>query len=133
MAMVNWGWPWHLPTRKEMEELVSKCKWEELSYHGIKGFKLPGPNGNTLFLPITRCRTTVWDKDKKDYKDELETKESSTGHYYSGELNSNRGQWEPWDCRPYVLCCFSGSNARGYVDGTTLRSTGCPVRAVYAK
>ena len=133
MAMVNWGWPWRLPNRKELDELVSKCKWEEMYYHGIKGFKLTVPNGNTLFLPITRSRTPIWDKDKQDYKDELETKQSSTGHYYSGELNSNGGKWEPWDCRPYVLCCFGGSIARGSVDGTTLRCTGYPVRAVYDK
>lgn len=132
MAMANWGWPWRLPSRNELEELSSKCKWEYINYKGQNGFKLVGPNGNTLFLPITSYRSAVWDTDKRAYKESMETKLGTTAHYYSGELNSNGGQWEPWDCRPYVLCGFS-NQAHGYVDGTVLRSTGYPVRAVYAR
>lgn len=132
MAMANWGWPWRLPSRNELEELSSKCTWEYISYKGVNGFKLTGPNGNTLFLPITSYRTTVWDNDKKGYKEKMEIHRGTTAHYYSGELNSNGGQWEPWDCRPYVLCGLT-NQAHGYVDGGGLRSTGYPVRAVYAK
>ncbi len=132
MAMANWGWPWRLPSRNELEELSSRCKWEYINYKGQNGFKLVGPNGNTLFLPITSYRSAVWDTDKRAYKESMETKLGTTAHYYSGELNSNGGQWEPWDCRPYVLCGFS-NQAHGYVDGTGLRSTGYPVRAVYAR
>ena len=132
MAMANWGWPWRLPSRKEFDELVKKCKWEDINYKGVNGFKLTGPNGNTLFLPITSYRTTVWDKEKQCNKDKMEIHRGATAHYYSGELNSNGGQWEPWDCRPYVLCGFPNP-ANGYVDGNGLRSTGYPVRAVYAR
>lgn len=133
MAMANWGWPWRLPTRNELKELSSKCKWEYINYKGQNGFKLVGPNGNTLFLPITSYRSAVWDTDKRAYKESMETKLGTTAHYYSGELNSNGGQWEPWDCRPYVLCGFPNSTPHGYVDGAGLRSTGYPVRAVYAR
>ena len=131
MAMANWGWPWRLPSRSELEELVSKCKWENINYKGVNGFKLTGPNGNTLFLPITSSRILRWDSDKGRYKDKLEIYNGGL-NYYSGELNSNGGQWEPWDCRPYVLCGFTHPD-HGYVNGGGLRSEGHAVRAVYVK
>lgn len=132
MALVNWGWPWRLPYRSEFEELVSKCKWEYINYKGVNGFKLIGPNGNTLFLPITSYRSIEWDSEKMTYKDEMEITHGNIAHYYSGELNSNGGQWEAWDSRPFVLCGFFTSYAHGSVEGTGLRSTGYPVRAVYS-
>ena len=132
MAMANWGWPWRLPSRNELEELSSKCKWEYIVYKGQNGFKLVGPNANTLFLPITSYRTAVWDAGRRTYKGYMESELGTIAQYYSGELNSNGGQWAAWDCRPYVLCGFTHLS-HGYVEGTGLRSTGLPVRAVYVK
>lgn len=40
-----------LPTKEEMEELVDKCKSRWVTYNGIKGMMVTGPNGNTIFLP----------------------------------------------------------------------------------
>ena len=39
-----------LPTRAEADELINKCKWE---YNDRKkGYKVTGPNGNSIFLPL---------------------------------------------------------------------------------
>lgn len=135
MAMANWGWPWRLPSRKDFEELSRNCKWESFRYKNVSGVKITGPNGNTLFVPITSRRDTNWNKNTQSYDPQLIIKPTDNrGRYYSGELNSNGGQWEAWDCRPYILY-FSLEDVmpHGYVDGTGLRSTGLPVRAVYVK
>lgn len=135
MAMANWGWPWRLPSQKELEELSKNCKWESFRYKNVSGVKLTGPNGNTLFIPVTSRRTANWNKDTQSYGSQLIIKPADMrGRYYSGELNSNGGQWEPWDCRPYILYfSLEDVNPCGYVDGTGLRSSGLPVRAVYAR
>ena len=50
-ATVNLGSDWRMPTRQEMKELVDKCTWEWTQINGINGYKVTGPNGNSVFLP----------------------------------------------------------------------------------
>ena len=50
-ARANWGGTWRLPTKKEMEELKNKCTWQWTTQSGVKGYKVTGPNGNSIFLP----------------------------------------------------------------------------------
>lgn len=45
----NWGGSWRLPTTAEFEELSQKCSWKWDS--NKKGYKITGPNGNSIFLP----------------------------------------------------------------------------------
>ena len=56
VASSKWGGSWRLPTKKELEELESKCKGEWVTINGKKGYKVTGPNGNSIFLPATGCR-----------------------------------------------------------------------------
>ena len=51
VACAKWGGSWRLPTKKELEELESKCKWERTTINGKIGYKVTGPNGNSIFLP----------------------------------------------------------------------------------
>ena len=55
VARANWGASWRLPTKREMEELVNKCTWTWTSQSGVKGYKVTGPNGNSIFLPAAGC------------------------------------------------------------------------------
>ena len=50
-ATANWGGDWRMPTKVEMEELNDKCTWEWTKQNGIRGYKVTGPNGNSIFLP----------------------------------------------------------------------------------
>ncbi|MCD8302947.1 MAG: DUF1566 domain-containing protein [Prevotellaceae bacterium] len=51
-ARANWGGTWRMPTRAEMYELFSKCQWEWAPMDGLtNGYKVIGPNGNSIFLP----------------------------------------------------------------------------------
>ena len=55
-ARTNWGGSWRMPTKEELEELVDKCKWERAVQGGKKGYKVTGPNGNSIFLIIVGSR-----------------------------------------------------------------------------
>ncbi len=50
-ATANWKGSWRTPTKTEIEELISNCTWEYLRQNEVSGFKITGPNGNSVFLP----------------------------------------------------------------------------------
>ena len=56
IAHIQWGGDWRMPTAEEFEELYTKCKFELLPLNGIRGLKFTGPNGNSIFLPVTGHR-----------------------------------------------------------------------------
>ena len=45
-----------MPTKWELEELEDKCTWTWTSQSGVKGYKVTGPNGNSIFLPAAGFR-----------------------------------------------------------------------------
>ena len=55
-ARANWGGTWRLPTKAELEELKNKCTWRWTTQNGVKGYKITGPNGNSIFLPAAGYR-----------------------------------------------------------------------------
>ena len=126
MATVNWGRPWRLPTKKEFDELIKECKWEPFTYKGVRGKKVMGPNGNTIFLPYTNRRKRVWDEQRKIYHPNGFKTVDNSGYYYSGELKKT---WETMFGRPYYLVLSYGSVM--WSEG--VRSDGLVVRAVYAQ
>ena len=50
-ATVNWGGKWRMPTKEEQDELLNNCAWTWISQNGVNGYKVTGPNGNSIFLP----------------------------------------------------------------------------------
>ena len=55
-ARFKWKGSWRLPTREEMEELKKNCTWSWTTQGGKKGYKVTGPNGNSIFLPAAGYR-----------------------------------------------------------------------------
>ena len=52
VARNKWGSTWRMPTYNEMQELINYCTWEtRVISKGVRGCKVTGPNGNTLFFP----------------------------------------------------------------------------------
>lgn len=51
VAHVKWGNGWRLPTRRECQELLDKCKLIQTTYKGEEGEVVVGPNGNCIFIP----------------------------------------------------------------------------------
>ena len=56
VAHVKWGDEWRMPTVSEFKELVDNCTYEYVSVNGVYGYKMTGPNGNSIFLPNPPCR-----------------------------------------------------------------------------
>ncbi len=77
-AIQLWGKPWRMPTPADYQELIDYCTWEwfcESRY--LCGYKVIGPNGNYIFLPITGSRIGTEFSD--DYY----------GSYWTSAVNTN--------------------------------------------
>lgn len=111
-ATANWGEGWRMPTKEELEELVDKCDWEWTSQSGRNGYKVTGPNGNSIFLP-------------------------AAGWRYGASLNVAGGFGRYWSSTPYggntlhAYSLYFGSGHR-YV-GWNVRFDGRSVRPVSDK
>lgn len=71
-----------LPTAADYEELFSLCKSEWTEVEGVAGYKLTGPNGNSIFLPAAGSRTI------NDI-----TGEGTEGYYMTGTINPSNNQF----------------------------------------
>lgn len=71
-----------LPKAADYEELFSLCQKEWVEIDGVAGYKLTGPNGNSIFLPAAGSRTI----------DNI-TGEGSKGMYMTGTINPSNGSF----------------------------------------
>ncbi len=44
-----------MPTAAQWKELIEKCTWKEATVGGIKGYRVTGPSGKSIFLPLSGC------------------------------------------------------------------------------
>lgn len=51
VVMMYWGNKWRTPNRTQIEELIEKCTWEKVVNETHNGYKVTGPNGNSIFIP----------------------------------------------------------------------------------
>ena len=110
-ARANWGGSWRMPTLSEIQELCDKCSWQWTEVNGIKGQKVTGPNGNSIFLPAAGSR-----------RDSEVLSRGTSGIYWSASLYRNYC-WRAW-----ILICW-GSPGLGF-DWDYGRSCGHTVRPV---
>ena len=75
VARVKWGGNWRMPTQAEQDELRTKCRWTWTTKNGVSGYKVVGPNGNSIFLPAAG----YWSGTLFDLK-------GSSGLYWSSSL-----------------------------------------------
>ncbi len=52
-ATKNWGSDWAMPTLDQANELLTKCTLSFATVNNVKGLRFKGPNGNTIFFPMT--------------------------------------------------------------------------------
>lgn len=71
-----------LPTAADFEELFSLCQKEWKEQDGVTGYKLTGPNGNSIFLPAagTRVANDV-------------TGAGNEGYYLTGNVNASNTEY----------------------------------------
>lgn len=47
------GGKYRMPTRAEMQELIDRCTITNEIVNGVDGFRITGPNGNSIFMPAS--------------------------------------------------------------------------------
>lgn len=52
IVTINWGRYWRLPTMRESLRLVYECDWTLEDHDGKKVYKVTGPNGNHIYMPL---------------------------------------------------------------------------------
>ena len=59
-ATVILGKGYKMPTLKQIKELLECCTWEWTDLNGVKGMKVTGPNGNSIFFPASGYRISSY-------------------------------------------------------------------------
>lgn len=52
-ATVNWGGDWRMPTKEEINELLTKCTFTKTGNYIDSPIKIIGKNGNSIILPLS--------------------------------------------------------------------------------
>ena len=114
IARTKWGGKWRIATPKEYQELITVCAWTWEKRNGHYGYKVTGPNGNSIFLPTT------------GYRDNNSLNCSYMGYYWTGTAMTN-----PY---PYVLI-FDQNNVGLNISSHSgvsnpIKTYGCAIRPV---
>ena len=112
VARQKWGGSWKMPTKSQWKELLNNCEWEWITQGGHSGYKVTGPNGNSIFLPAAGYRYGT-----------SSNRVGSDGYYWSSTLDESSTNYA-WN-----LYFFSGDH--GVYDNS--RSRGLTVRPVTKK
>ena len=112
VAYVKWGGTWRMPTNAEFDELSDRCTWVRITQNGVVGYKVTGPNGNSIFLPAV------------GYRNDDELYYCGYCSYWSGMRSVFTGSVSDWMSYNF----FVGGEARG--TGSIYRYYGYTVRPV---
>ena len=76
-AHIQWRHQWRMPSKSDVEELTSRCTWTSETLNGVNGYRVTGPNNNSIFLPLAgyKAGTTL-------------KKAGVQGYYWTGTLNT---------------------------------------------
>lgn len=55
VAHIKWGESWRLPTKDEIQELITKCTWNWTFVNGVLGYKVCRM-GRSIFLPASAAK-----------------------------------------------------------------------------
>lgn len=105
------GGYWRMPTDKEWTELLTECSWTWATQNGIKGRRVTGPNGNSIFLPAAGVMSGT----KLKWVGE-------DGFYWSSSLSYQDNIATAW---------IVDFNSRMFERGRGSRCTGFAIRPVY--
>ena len=119
VATIKMGKNWRMPTAAELTELWENCTHEFDVVNNQPGFRLRGPNGNCLFLPLTGLMYNYG-----------RSQAGMCAFYQTGEITDS---WmyqvgfeavtlNLWQQDDDTFKCKIGSESPG---------SGCPIRAVY--
>jgi len=114
-AYVILGKDWRMPTHKEELELVNECSWESVTVNGISGYKITGPNGNSIFMP----RGGLYDGTDYSCDGTKLSNVNTCGWYWSSTLNAKGSAYAQGLCFFPSLLSNVSDNER--CDGHNIR------------
>ncbi|MBR7053301.1 MAG: C10 family peptidase [Prevotella sp.] len=80
------GGKYRMPTRAEMKELIDRCTITNEIVNGVDGFRVKGPNGNSIFIPASGYK----DYHSGNQFTSEDSQDNRCGFYWSSEpYNSN--------------------------------------------
>lgn len=140
-ARANLGVGYRIPTKADWEELLEDCKWEAVTItlpetldpsqkKSIARWKVTGPNGNSIVLPMTGgSKADGWAvmPDNDTYY--------TTANLYPAELQLDEDKYLDADAVVLTWPMFAEETSSGGIEepsfGSILRSRGVVVRPVF--
>lgn len=110
VAYIRWGETWRMPTKDEWHELFTQCTWEKEKLNDVWVYKVTGPNGNYIYIPLPGYIEGTFHSPEAD------------GYYWTSELYSTGS--------PISTFITSGGTRNS---GPANPSYGRSVRAVYRR
>lgn len=94
-ARANWGGKWRMPTLAEINELLNNCSWKWTTQNGVNGYRVTGPNGNSVFVPAAGFRrgTSLNNEGSSGYYWSSTPYESDSLHAYCLFFDSSDYDW----------------------------------------
>ncbi|MDE6553474.1 MAG: DUF1566 domain-containing protein [Muribaculaceae bacterium] len=85
-ATANWGENWRMPTNNDLFELYKECEWKWINSGGNNGFKVIGPNGNSIFLPAGGMKVLKYKSVTPQHleRQTIIENQNSNGFYWAG-------------------------------------------------
>lgn len=97
-AFIQTNGKWRTPTRRQLKELMDKCRWSWMEYNGVAGCKVTGPSGKSIFLPAVGKvnNTNVFRKGEIGYYwSASKAQKYNTAHYLYFNSEDSELAYEP--------------------------------------
>lgn len=121
-AYVALGEKWHTPSPSQFEELNAECTWYETTLNNVIGYRVVGPNGNSIFIPLAGDKYSdkiQFDNGYNYWCNELSRFQESVEYGFRQAISAVI--FEPEDPKHPVFVANSGYS----------RYRGCAIRPVY--
>lgn len=123
IATYQWNANWRMPTLDEWNELINRCTWSlETNANGTVSYRVTGPNGNHIILPMTGIRATS----------ETESGRNTMGYYWTSALlpQSQQAAAHYESTVPCAAWCIRFTATNQPAPSTAIRCYGLAIRPV---
>ena len=111
-AQAHWGGNWRMPTRQELDDLISKCDWTWTPLNGVNGYVIRGRGdyaSNSIFLPCAGLGSGTSLDGAGSY-----------GHYWLADPNSDDSYgYDAWSL--FFRSGFLGTGYSYRINGRSVR------------
>ena len=81
----HWGNGWRTPSLEDAAELCNQCEWKLMNDNGRKFYRVTGPNGNSIDLPLAGAYADVVNSTQKNHGD-TPCHQNEIGYYWTATV-----------------------------------------------